>query len=583
MLGIGLPDDWDEVESLADLETDEEDEASPCSTLNQRPAFSLSVSLAQKSEPEVAASSTAAFVDKDAALAQESPQDARVASEDVVAPCTLKPSPSFSEPLIPPEVLEALAAVAETVPAAPPTIFASSSTATTRGSIFEAAPTTSNLPVIPPAVPKVGSIFAPQTPPAKSSPEVPNPFAIFGGPVAKQEPAVNLFAVPPKSTPTAPTDTPSPLVFEAMPSGGSLFGTKAATVVPAPTPSVKAPSPDTPTDAGIPSIFSKAASPFAPPKLFASLATPAVLNNTPSSGDSQGKAEDRFTRAALKLKQVEDQLEPFKKDAQQKDYRLQVKKAINTRVGQISATWSRIQECTLSLLSLLDQYSKDAVPGRKDFAELTMALRLVDDAEVGIRAQPRAAWPVAEVACRVFDSFPIIQDLFTGLMFRSCPYLQPDYSGSKVGRKTLAASQRDGEAFTEFADRMVSYHRLWLAILVTQEDLGSIWHWFARTLNEPPCPISAPMVHAALDASGADAQKRFGKQFVKLVAYIDKEYMADLEKLQLQTKGEEADRLRASHSRLRRWLDAFKHSGRASPPEGRYVEAREESELNPNI
>eukprot|EP00442_Polarella_glacialis_P056969 CAMPEP_0115103572 /NCGR_PEP_ID=MMETSP0227-20121206/34701_1 /TAXON_ID=89957 /ORGANISM="Polarella glacialis, Strain CCMP 1383" /LENGTH=130 /DNA_ID=CAMNT_0002500127 /DNA_START=52 /DNA_END=444 /DNA_ORIENTATION=- len=130
---------------------------------------------------------------------------------------------------------------------------------------------------------------------------------------------------------------------------------------------------------------------------------------------------------------------------------------------------------------------------------------------------------------------------------------------------------------------MVSYHRLWLAVVVTQGDLGTVWHWFARTLNEPPCPMTAPMVHAALDAVGADAQARYGTQFVKLVAYIEREYMADVDQLQKRTKGEEADRLRASQSRLRRWLDDFRNTGRAPAPEGRYVEAREEAELNPNI
>eukprot|EP00931_Biecheleriopsis_adriatica_P041408 TRINITY_DN23669_c0_g1_i1.p1 TRINITY_DN23669_c0_g1~~TRINITY_DN23669_c0_g1_i1.p1 ORF type:complete len:860 (-),score=179.05 TRINITY_DN23669_c0_g1_i1:13-2571(-) len=319
--------------------------------------------------------------------------------------------------------------------------------------------------------------------------------------------------------------------------------------------------------------FSKAA-PSVPPSTQA-VATPAA--------PTKSLLQERYQEAIARLEKVEQELEPFKKDAAHKDFRLQAKKAMNTRVGQISATWSRIQECTSGLCSLLDEYMKDPNPLRQSFAKYAMAMRLADDAEVGVRAQPRAAWSIAEVACRIFDKFPAIQDIFTGIMCRNCPYLRPDYTGSQVGRAGPAAGQNSGEAFTEFADRMVSYHRLWLAIVVTQGELGILWNWFARTLNEPPCPISAPMVHAALDAVGADAQARYGKQFTKLVSYIGNDYMAELEALQQKTKGEEADRLRASHARLRRWLDDFRSTGRAKPPEGRYVEARQESELNPNI
>ncbi|CAE8650501.1 unnamed protein product [Polarella glacialis] len=394
---------------------------------------------------------------------------------------------------------------------------------------------------------------------------------------AAQEARAALAASKPQSKAAAfPPAAPSAPLLQAASSLGPAFGASATTpsLFQAPGSAVAA-SPQ-PWSTGAPSASApmpKAAAPAAP-------AAPPLATSNASGGSGY---RERYTLAVAQLQRVELELEPFKKDPSHKDFRLQAKKAMNTKVGQISATWSRIQECTSGLCSLLEQYAQDQNPLRMRFAEHAMASRLVDDAEVGIRSQPRAAWPVAEVTCRIFERFPAIQELFTGLMCLACPYLKPDFSGSQVGRQGLASCQRGGEAFTDFAGRMVSYHRLWLAVVVTQGDLGTVWHWFARTLNEPPCPMTAPMVHAALDAVGADAQARYGTQFVKLVAYIEREYMADVDQLQKRTKGEEADRLRASQSRLRRWLDDFRNTGRAPAPEGRYVEAREEAELNPNI
>merc|ERR1712217_140581 len=226
----------------------------------------------------------------------------------------------------------------------------------------------------------------------------------------------------------------------------------------------------------------------------------------------------------------------------------------------------------------------DAQQERKRFIEYTMAERLTDEAEGGIKAQPRAAWPLAEVIARIFVRFPVIEELFHALMFKACPYLIPDFSGSEIGN-SLAPGQRQNESFNDFAGRMVSYHRLWFAVAVTQGNIGVAWCWLARILNSNPTAIVAPLLHATLEMVGSDAQARYKKQFTKLTDYVLKIYMAELQRLQDNVRGEEADQVRASLSRLKRWLDSAS-AGRPPPPEGRVAfEARCESEqtLNPNI
>eukprot|EP00438_Fugacium_kawagutii_P006344 Skav208390 [mRNA] locus=scaffold1179:1944:2723:- [translate_table: standard] len=259
---------------------------------------------------------------------------------------------------------------------------------------------------------------------------------------------------------------------------------------------------------------------------------------------------------------------------------MEVKKLINTRVGQISATWSRVQECTSALCGILNKHSQDPEI-RKTFVEHAMASRLADDAEVSVRSQPRAAWSIAEVSCRIFDKAPAVQELFIGLMCRNCPHLQADFSAQ--GQRDLVANKRPQEGFTEMVDRLVSYQRLWNVIFITQGELGVIWNWLARTLNHLPSTAAVAMIHGTLDMVGSDLQSRYKKQFHKLIAYIETRYMAEVTQLQSSVKGEEADRLRASHNRLSRWIQDFRVAGRAQPPEGRQIHARQESDLNPNI
>jgi len=216
------------------------------------------------------------------------------------------------------------------------------------------------------------------------------------------------------------------------------------------------------------------------------------------------------------------------------------------------------------------------------FAEHTVAYRLADEAEVGIKASSKAAWPIAYAATQIFNRFPAVEELFQGFMHANCPYVVPDFAGCNPGRTTLCPGQRREESYGDFVDRMVGYQRLWFAIAVIQDELGVVWLWLARVLNTQPVPIAASLLHCALEVAGSAAHGRYKRQFVKLVNCIERDFLPGIEALKGRTAGEEADRLRASHSRLRVWLSTFARQG-APPPEGQRIEAREESELNPDI
>lgn len=349
---------------------------------------------------------------------------------------------------------------------------------------------------------------------------------------------------------------------------------------PPPVPSPATPPPASAQTKAAPVPPKAAAPPQASPLPKAAMPSPSPPTTSTSSADKL--SEGGLELACNRVREVEGQLEAFKSDAAQKDYRLQIRKAANLKISQISATWSRIQESTTGLSHLVTSHAAES-PTRRLFLHYYLAVRFADEAEVGIRSQPRAAWPIAQVAARIFSKFSPMEEMFHAVMCKLCPYIRAQFAGSEWGRQGLAPCQRPSEPFTEFADRMVSYQRLWLAIAVTQGSLAFVWWWLARTLNSAPTPLVGPLLHATLEAAGCDAQARYQRQFGKLVECLEKQYMPRLDDLQGKVKGEEADRLRASLSRLRRWLEAFRQTRKAAPPEGRYISTAEEAELNPNV
>merc|ERR1712224_410572 len=143
----------------------------------------------------------------------------------------------------------------------------------------------------------------------------------------------------------------------------------------------------------------------------------------------------------------------------------------------------------------------------------------MDEAEISVKgnATGRQAWPLAYVAVQVFVTSPEVHELFRGMMFRACPYLIPDYAGSEVSREGPLPGHRGEEAYADYLDRMVGYLRVWFAQLVISEDLGAVWCWFARTLNQPPSPIAVTLIHSALELTANAAQARYRRQFEKLM------------------------------------------------------------------
>eukprot|EP00929_Paragymnodinium_shiwhaense_P080972 TRINITY_DN42274_c0_g1_i1.p1 TRINITY_DN42274_c0_g1~~TRINITY_DN42274_c0_g1_i1.p1 ORF type:complete len:924 (+),score=260.23 TRINITY_DN42274_c0_g1_i1:72-2843(+) len=287
-----------------------------------------------------------------------------------------------------------------------------------------------------------------------------------------------------------------------------------------------------------------------------------------------------------RLAKTQELVKTVRANTDLKDFRNNTKKAVGTRITQISASVTRITESIAGLKEILKKATEEEDATKRQFVELTVADRLADEAEVSIRAKAPAAWAVAHVASQVFDSHADVETLFQGCVFKFCPYLAADYQGSNSGRPADAPApgQRPEETFISFADRMVGYARLWFSVLVMQDDLAAVWRWLAKTLNlDKPSVIAATMLHTALVMTGSAAQQRYGKQFAKLAAYIGSTFLPALDIERQKLEGDEADRARADESRLRVWVDMFQKTGQAPRPEGSEIRVVEEAELNPDI
>lgn len=278
----------------------------------------------------------------------------------------------------------------------------------------------------------------------------------------------------------------------------------------------------------------------------------------------------------MKLRSAEPSIQEFKKSAADKDFRNRVKRVVGTTISQLSSNVSKIQQCLRNLLEILRNESGGPNIAKEHFVNHVVALRLKDEAEVRIRGQTsgRAAWPVAYVATQVFAKYPCVEELFFGYLNEACPFL---VSGvSQDGRRAQ-------EDYGEFVERMLGYHRLYLAIVIVQDELGAVWRWLARTLNQMPVAITPTLLHSVLEMAGSACQRKYTRQFRKLVTYMKEEYQPQLHTLQQHASGEELDRLRAGQARLRALVEDIDGSARAPSPEGRDIHVSREQELRENL
>lgn len=231
-------------------------------------------------------------------------------------------------------------------------------------------------------------------------------------------------------------------------------------------------------------------------------------------------------------------------DDSMKKYRSDCQKNINIPVNAISAvSRQHIQDKYDKLFSFVT--TQPALG--KDYCILVMAKKFVGQGETTISSNPQAAFPVASVIVSLWKSIPEFGQLFLAYVFKECPFLVPYFIPQKKGQsieeysKILGYRMTDGqlEAQDMYLKRQTGVARLYAAVMITsgrQQDgpshpygIEHAWRWLTNFVALDPLPdICATLIMEILQIVGSDLWSTYGKQFVKLLIYIQQQYFPKL-------------------------------------------------------
>lgn len=260
------------------------------------------------------------------------------------------------------------------------------------------------------------------------------------------------------------------------------------------------------------------------------------------------------------LEQYEAQYNDLLQDANQKKFRFDCQKAVNTPVNALSS---------VSALHMRDKYDKlikllkgervqvldtyvQATQHSQGLAYCTalLAKKIVRQGDLLVSSNTEAAYPLAAVTVALWAQFPHFGRLVEAYFHKLCPYLVPMYLPLKEGQtdKEFYLSRgyiyNDGviEKQDKFLKRMTGIFRLRCAIWTAKmpkflnsphpQGLRYGWQWLASFINLKPEPdISATLIHDFYIMCGSTYNKFYGKQFRKILELTSTHYLKILENI----------------------------------------------------
>jgi len=297
-----------------------------------------------------------------------------------------------------------------------------------------------------------------------------------------------------------------------------------------------------------------------------------------------------------RITQIQEHTETWGKQPANKRIKMDIKKAVGLRVGQIAASQEVVQRVSRQLIDALQQWgaannrdlevtalSSSSQKPEVMLAAYHFASRMVEQCEVQTISNASFAWPLAYVANNVFQVSPLAKEYFKGEIFKRCryviPYYVPKTADMSVSDWKKARGQLENESEDRFFKRMVGYLRLWFAVLVVSGDFDELWLWFARFLNNSPRHRIAPFVlMAALDIAAFDGLHVFKGLFSKLVDYIQTHYLPLLDQLVEKS----ADNIFGEVERVKLWLKTF-HQGGLKVPAGKQIHSHQTDSINAGL
>ena len=239
-----------------------------------------------------------------------------------------------------------------------------------------------------------------------------------------------------------------------------------------------------------------------------------------------------------------ERVKVLQSDESMKKYRFDCQKNINIPVNAISAV---SQQHIQDKFDKLHTYVNNQPALGRDYCILLMAKKFVGQGETTISSNPQAAFPVASVIVSLWKHIPEFGQLFLAYVFKECPYLVPYFVPQKKGQtpeeylKVLGYRMVDGqiEQQEQYLKRQSGVARLYAAVMITngrQQDgtthpysIEHAWLWLTNFIALDPLPnICATLILEFLQIAGSDLWLAYGKQFSKLLVFIQQQYFPKL-------------------------------------------------------
>ena len=219
-------------------------------------------------------------------------------------------------------------------------------------------------------------------------------------------------------------------------------------------------------------------------------------------------------------------------------YRMQ----FTTKVGAITNSQRHILQFTQELKQILDR-------GRSIDTQLlypwllnNLAKQIVKQSESEVAANLKKCVPLAALTMHLFPHHPDLRDYLYGRMYKKCRYAIPAYprftadqsNDQNAIKKQMGYKKTGSDKFEttfDYRERMKGIIALQAALMLPlqqsqpEPNAVNIWQFVAEYLNMKPRAISALLLETLLKICGRMMQRRYPRQFPKLLHYIKTEYM----------------------------------------------------------
>ncbi|ALC41962.1 CG14749 [Drosophila busckii] len=254
-----------------------------------------------------------------------------------------------------------------------------------------------------------------------------------------------------------------------------------------------------------------------------------------------------------------DAVKPLQSDEAWKKYRTNCQRTINVPLNAITAASG--QHLTNNFNKLYTFFAGQPVkttdgstitindhPLARDYCILLMAKKFVSQTDTAISSNPQAAFPFASVIVTFWKLLPDFGKIFLAYMYKESPYLVPYVIPQQQGQtpeqylKTMGYRLSDTNELEKpdmFLKRQTGIARLYAAVIITQGrqadgpkqcfGLEEAWSWLVHIMLVKPLPdISATMIMEVLQTLGFELWRTYGKNFLKLLVFIQTYYMPQL-------------------------------------------------------